>query len=235
MLELLRSGNAAQKVLISDRARAAPVLDDIRRAAAEQGVTVEVTPVGEIERLAEGGNHQGVAALSARYRYASLRELLARPTPTLLFLDGVMDPHNLGSLLRSADAAGFDGIVLPAHRSVSVTQAVRRTSAGAAEVVPVARVGNLGAAIEAARKGKLWIVGLDASGDNDLWTSDLMEPPVGLVLGAEDRGLSRGVRAKCDALVRIPSSGRIGSLNVAVAGAVAMFEVARRRHGSATL
>lgn len=235
VIELLRAAKPAQKVLISERARPSPVLDEIRRIATDREVSVESATAAEIDRLAEGGNHQGVVALAARYRYANMPALLAGPAPSLLFLDGVMDPHNLGSLLRTADAAGFDGIVIPAHRSVSVTQTVRRTSAGAAEVVPVARVNNLGAALEEARRANLWLVGLDAGGTEDIWASELVEPPVGLVLGAEDRGLSRGVRAKCDALVRIPFTGRIGSLNVAVAGAVAMFEVARRRHRSATL
>jgi 23S rRNA (guanosine2251-2'-O)-methyltransferase len=146
----------------------------------------------------------------------------------VLFLDGVTDPHNLGSLLRSADGAGFHGIVIPARRAAGVTGAVRRVAAGAAEVVPVARVNSLGAALDRAKKAGLWIVGLDEDAGEDLWTSTLLEPPVGLVLGAEDRGISKGVTGRCDALVRIPSAGRISSLNVAVAGAVAMFEASRK-------
>ena len=235
VLELLRAGSSAQTIFISQRVRPAPVIDEIRRTAATKGVAVQAAASEDVDRLAEGGNHQGVVALAARYRYSSLRELLSAEGPAVLFLDGVMDPHNLGSLLRSADGAGFDGVVVPAHRAAGVTQSVRRVSAGAAEVVRVARVGSLGAALEEARKANLWVVGLDAAGEGDIWGSELMEPPVGLVLGAEDRGLSRGVRSRCDALCRIPSQGRLGSLNVAVAGAVAMFEVARRRHGSATL
>ncbi len=119
-------------------------------------------------------------------------------------------------------------MVIPAHRSVQVTGAVRRVSAGASEVVPVARVKNLTQAIEQAKQADVWILGLDEKTDKDVWTSELMTPPVGLVLGAEDRGISKNVREHCDELVRIPHTGRIGSLNVAVAGAVAMFEVARR-------
>ena len=235
IVELLRAGRATQRVLLSARVRRAPIIDEIRSLAAERGVAVKEVSPEEIERLAEGANHQGVAAETSRYRYAQMRDLLAGPAPALLFLDGVMDPHNLGSLLRSADGAGFDGVVIPTHRSVAVTQAVRRVSAGAAEVVPVARVGNLGAALDEARRKGLWLAGLDGSGEDDLWASNLMEAPVGLVLGAEDRGISKGVRERCDALVRIPSRGRIESLNVSVAGAVAMFEVARRRERSATL
>lgn len=235
IVELLRAGHATQRILLSQRVRPARIIEEIRELAAERGVPVKEVHPDEIERLAEGANHQGIAAETSRFRYAQMRDLLAGVAPTLLFLDGVMDPHNLGSLLRSADGAGFDGIVIPTHRSVAVTQAVRRVSAGAAEVVPVVRVGNLGAALDEARRKGLWIAGLDGSGEDDVWESNLMEPPVGLVLGAEDRGISKGVREKCDALVRIPSRGRIESLNVSVAGAVAMFEVARRRERSATL
>ena len=232
---MLRSPSSTQKVLVSQRVRPAPILDEIKDMAAAKGIAVQTVPAEEVDRLAEGANHQGIVALAARYRYKGLRTLLAGSEPALLFLDGIMDPHNLGSLLRSADGAGFDGVVIPAHRAVAVTQTVRRVSAGAAEVVSVARVGNLRAAIEEAQKARLWIVGLDAAAEDDIWGSELMERPVGLVLGSEDRGLSRGVRSACDALCRIPSRGRLGSLNVAVAGALAMFEVTRRRHGSATL
>ena len=235
VIELLRAGRGAHKILISERTRPAPALDEIRRIAASRGIPVQTVPGGELEGIVADGNHQGVVALTPRYRYAQLRDLLAAPGAGILFLDGVMDPHNLGSLLRSADGAGFAGVVVPAHRSVAVTQTVRRVAAGAAEVVSVARVANLAGAIEEARKAGLWIAGLDGDAEEDVWVSNLMEPPVGLVLGSEDRGLSRLVRQRCDALVRIPSAGRLGSLNVAVAGALAMFEVARRRDRSATL
>ena len=235
VVELLKAGSSVESVLVAAGARPSVVLDEIRRLARERNVTVREVDRGEIDRLAEDINHQGVAALTGRYRYMPVSGLLGNSAQAVLFLDGVMDPHNLGSLLRSADGAGFDGVVIPAHRSSAVTQTVRRVSAGASEVVPVAREVNLGRAIESARRAGLWIVGLDHEADEDLWTSQLMDPPVGLVLGSEDRGMSRGVREKCDGLVRIPSLGRLSSLNVAVAGALAMFEVTRRRARSATL
>ena len=195
------------------------------------GIPVRTVPKAEIDKAAGGLNHQGVVAITGRYRYAPLQELLKVPDPCLLFLDGLTDPHNLGSLLRSADGAGFTGVVLPARRSVAVTSAVRRVSAGAAEVVPVAREGNLGRAVDEAREAGLWILGLDEDAPQDIWSSDLLEPPVGLVLGAEDRGISPTIRERCDAVVSIPSVGRLSSLNVGVAGAVVMFEIARRRRG----
>lgn len=181
----------------------------------------------ELDRLAPG-NHQGVVAAVGAYRYAPFESLLARATTGILFADGVMDPQNLGSLIRSALGAGFDGVVIPSHRAAGVSSAVRRVSAGATELLGVAKVGNLPRALELAKSSRLWVVGLDEQAEDAIWSSELMDPPVGLVVGAEDRGMSRTVRSKCDALVGIPQHGQLGSLNAAVAGAVAMFEVARR-------
>jgi 23S rRNA (guanosine2251-2'-O)-methyltransferase len=232
---MLRAGAIPQRVLIAQGAAMKGALGEVRRRADALGVPVRMVPRSEIDDLAPDVNHQGVVAITARYRYTPLEKLLDAPSQTLLFLDGVMDPHNLGSLLRSADGAGFGGIVIPTHRAVSVTGTVRRISAGAAEVVPVSRVNNLGAAIDKARVKGLWILGLDAGGANDIWSTNLAEPPVGLVCGSEDKGLSKGVRDRCDELVRIPHKGSLDSLNVGVAGAIAMFEIARRRALSDTL
>lgn len=229
VLELLRAGRSTQRVLVADGLARSSVVTEILARAEQAGVSVRTVPRSEVERVAGGLNHQGVVAVTARYRYAPLEDLLAPEAPALLWLDGVTDPHNIGSLLRSADGAGFNGMVLPARRSGSVTAAVRRASAGASEVVPVARVTNLSRSLDEARGRGLWILGLDSQGSGNLWSSNLLEPPVGIVLGAEGRGLSPGARAHCDALASIPLSGAIDSLNVAVAGAIAMFEVARRR------
>lgn len=228
MLEVLRSGRGVERILIARELAPSGVVGEIRRRADAAAVPVRLVPKAEVERAAGSVNHQGVVAFTARYRYAPLEQVLAAPEARVLFLDGVTDPHNLGSLLRSADGAGFHGVVVPARRSAGVTGAVRRVSAGAAEVVPVARVNSLGGALEQAKKAGLWIAGLDSAAEEDVWSSSLLEPPVGLVLGAEDRGISTGIAARCDGLVKIPSAGRLASLNVAVAGAVAMFEVSRK-------
>jgi 23S rRNA (guanosine2251-2'-O)-methyltransferase len=233
--ELLASGSGAQKILIvKDRAGDAAVAR-IRRLAVEQDVPVRIVPKGEVDRVAVGLNHQGVVAFTGRFRYSALEDVLSSEGAKVLFVDRVTDPHNLGSLLRSADGAGFHGVVVPMHRAAPVTDVVRRVSSGASEVVPVARVGNIGRALEQAKDAGLWIAGLDADGDADLWESSLLTPPVGLVLGSEHSGLGPAVAKKCDGIVRIPSSGRLGSLNVAVAGAVAMFEVARREADASSL
>ena len=235
VLELLRAERTAERILVGEYVAGSKTISEIRTRASALGIPVRTVPKSEIDKAAAGLNHQGVVALTGRFRYAPLAELLKVPEACLVFLDGLTDPHNLGSLLRSADGAGATGIVLPARRSVAVTSAVRRVSAGAAEIVPVARVGNLGRAIDEAREAGVWIVGLDEDADEDVWSSAMLEPPVGLVLGAEDRGISPSIRQRCDAVVSIPSAGRLSSLNVAVAGAIVMFEIARRRAASVTL
>lgn len=229
VLELLDSDRPVERILVAAELAPSAILGRIRRKAEERTVPLRVVPKTEVEKLGQGLNHQGVVAVAGRYRYAPLQEMLTAPAPAVVFLDGVTDPHNLGSLLRSADGAGVGGVVIPTHRSASVNDTVRRISAGAAEVVKVARVGSLGSALDKARDAGLWLVGLDERGQEDIWTSDLLVPPVGLVLGSEDRGLGKSVRDRCDALVRIPQFGSLASLNVSVAGAIVMYEIARRR------
>jgi 23S rRNA (guanosine2251-2'-O)-methyltransferase len=230
VLELLQLGRPIEKVMVADNLSRSPILGEIKRRVARASVPLRIVPKTELDRMAEGLNHQGVAAIAGRFRYTPFERLVAPNDAAVLFVDGVTDPHNLGSLLRSAEGAGFS-VAIPAHRAAAVTPTVRRVSAGAGEIVPVARVTNLSRAVDEARAAGLWIVGLDEDADEVIWKSDLVEPPVGLVVGAEDRGISRIVRERCDALVRIPQVGRLGALNVAVAGAVAMFEVVRRRQG----
>ena len=232
IIELLESGRPVERILVSKDLAPSAIIGRIRKRAEARSVPLRVVPKAEVDKLAPDLNHQGVVAVAGRYRYTSLDELLETPEPVILFLDGVTDPHNLGSLLRSADGAGIDGVVIPSHRSATVNDTVRRISAGAAEVVTVARVGSLGAALDRVRDAGLWLVGLDERGEQDIWESELIQPPVALVLGSEDRGLGKAVRDRCDALVRIPQMGALASLNVGVAGALTMYEVARRRKDS---
>lgn len=229
VVELLRAGGQVERILVADGVAGSAPIAEIRARAKAAGVPLKVVPRTEIDALADGTNHQGVVASGARFHYRALKDLLAVDSPALLFLDGVTDPQNLGSLLRSAEGAGVTGVVLPTRRSTGVTAAARRASAGASELIPVARVGNLSQAIDEARRAGVWIVALVGDTETTLWDSDLLEPPVGLVLGAEGRGISPGVMAHCDATLSIPLVGRIESLNVGVAGAIVMFELARRR------
>jgi 23S rRNA (guanosine2251-2'-O)-methyltransferase len=228
VLEALKAGHVPERILVARGLAPSSVIGEIRRRAEGSSIPVDVVPRDQIDRLEPELNHQGVVALAPHYRYTALERILGAPGTAVLFCDGIMDPHNLGSLLRSADGAGAGGVVIPARRAVAVTPAVRRVSAGAAETMPVARVPNIATALERARSKNLWVAGLDQDADDDLWTSSLLDPPAAIVVGAEDRGLSTPVRDRCDGFVSIPSAGRLSSLNVAAAGAVALFEVARR-------
>jgi 23S rRNA (guanosine2251-2'-O)-methyltransferase len=190
---------------------------------------------GRLEAQARTDAPQGVVARAAELPEADLDDLAQRGpggrAPFLVALDGVTDPGNLGALLRSAEGAGASGIVLPKHRSVHVTPAATKAAAGAIEHLPIALVGGLPAALARLRDLGVWVVGLDGSADRPLWSMTAGTEPVVLVLGAEGSGLGRLVRSRCDDVVAIPLAGRLGSLNVAAAGALACFEVARRRSG----
>jgi 23S rRNA (guanosine2251-2'-O)-methyltransferase len=211
----------------------APVLDEIIRLAERAGVPVRMTP--KIDQLSRTDAAQGVIARGDPLPLAVDDDLLANPKAFLLALDGVTDPRNLGAILRTAEGAGVTGVLLPRRRSVHVTPAVTKAAAGAIEHLPIALVSGIPATLDRARRAGVWAVGLDERGPHDLFSSlDLATQPVVLVLGAEGRGLSRLSRERCDVLVRIPMLGRLSSLNVATAASLAAYEVARRRHSSAT-
>lgn len=231
--ELLLAGRRAVREvwLLADQERA-PVLDDIRELA--EAERVPVREVGRSKFFAEARCEapQGVLAKAAPLPEVALEDLTAPPggvMPFLLAVDGVTDPGNLGALLRSAECAGATGVVLPRHRAVHITPTVTKAAAGAVEHLPMAVVGGLPAALQQLQRDGVWVVGLAGEGDVELWSMPAADGPVALVLGAEGSGLSRLVRQRCDALVRIPLQGALGSLNVAAAGALACFEVARAR------
>jgi len=207
--------------------------DRVAEAAAAAGVRVEEAPHGELARRSGGGVHQGVGAEVAEFRYVELLDLMeaARTRgepPFLLALDGVTDPQNLGALVRSAHALGAHGVVLPKDRAAGVTPAVAKAAAGALEHCPLARVTNLSRAIEDLKEEQVWSVALAPDGDRDVAEVDLTSGIV-LVLGSEGKGVRPLVRKTCDLVARIPMPGQIGSLNVAAAGAVALYEAARQR------
>ena len=202
-------------------------------AAIAAGVRVEEAAHGELARRSQSGVHQGVAAEVAEFRYAELPDLIdaARErgeAPFLLVLDGVTDPQNLGALARSAHALGVHGLVLPKDRAAGVGPAAFKAAAGALEHCPVARVTNLSRALDDLKDAQIWSVALAADGDTDLSAIDLTSG-VALVLGSEGKGVRPLVRKTCDQVARIPMSGRVGSLNVSAAGAIASYEVARQR------
>ncbi|CAN5130884.1 23S rRNA (guanosine(2251)-2'-O)-methyltransferase RlmB [soil metagenome] len=210
----------------------AAILDDIAALAAEARVPVKAVSRAKLDAEARTDAPQGVLARAAAREEVEL-DHLARPTkgvpPFLLAVDGVTAPGNLVALLRSAECAGVTGIVLPRHRAVHVTPSVAKAAAGAVEHLPMAVVGGLAAALLRLRDLGVWVVGLDEGGDERLDRVTLAAEPVALVLGAEDSGLSRLVRQRCDVVASIPMRGRLGSLNVAAAGAIGCYEIARRR------
>ena len=232
--ELLLAGTRkVREVWVATEQDDALVLDDIAELALSVGVPVREVSRAKLASAARTEAPQGVLARAAELPEIDLDDLLATPTgapqPFLLVVDGVTDPGNLGALLRSAECAGVTGVVLPRHRAVHVTPTVTKAAAGSIEYLPMSLVGGLPTAIRQLHEAGVWVVGLDASGPRPLFELDLADRPIALVLGAEGTGLSRLVRDRCDVVVSIPLSGRLGSLNVAAAGALACFEVARRR------
>lgn len=234
MEEALRSGSRPlRRLLILHTGRR---FDEVIRLARSAGVPVRVEPRPALDRLAPAGRHQGVVALVGAKAYvdpeALLREARDRNQPALiLLLDGVEDPHNLGAVLRSAEAAGAHGVVIPDRRSVGLTGTVAKASAGAVEHLPVACVPNLSRTIEWLKEQGLWVYALDPSAEK-LYTALDLKGPVALVLGGEGKGIRPGVLGKCDERVRIPMLGRVGSLNVSAAAAIILFEVVRQRTGA---
>ena len=223
--EALRAGRPLERILVvkgAGGARLQEIIDQARQA----GVPVRFEPRAALDRLAGSPAHQGVVAMGAAQKYGDLD---ATPSADLLVvLDGVEDPHNLGAIIRTAHAAGAGGVVIPERRAAGVTDVVAKAAAGALEHLPIIRVTNLNRALEDLKKRGFWIYGLDERGSEDYDRVEYAMPTV-LVLGAEGKGLHEQVRKHCDALVRIPMSGKIASLNVSVAAGVVLFEWKRRR------
>ncbi len=201
---------------------------EVLAEAAARGVRVRSVPRSRVEELAPGAAHQGVAARGEPYPYSGLDEILAGPDPLVLVLDGVTDPRNLGAVLRVADGAGASGVVLPKDRSVGVTAAAVKASAGASEHVRVARATNLRRAIDQMKEAGVWVYAAEGEGGVPYAKLDL-SGPVALVLGSEGRGVRRLVREGCDGAVTVPMRGAVSSLNVSVAAAVLAFEAGRQR------
>ena len=234
VLEALRSGRGINKLLVADGDREGSVVE-ILAMAKERGVVVQAVERARIEAVAGGMRHQGVLAYVAPVAYAEVEDMLKRAEergeePFLLLLDELEDPHNLGALMRTADAMGIHGILVPKRRSVPLNATVAKTSAGAVEYVPVARIGNVVQTLKSLKEKGFWVAGADMEG-KVCYEADLTGPLV-LVVGSEGKGMARLTKETCDFLVQIPRSGRINSLNASVAGSILMYEVMRQRAGS---
>jgi 23S rRNA (guanosine2251-2'-O)-methyltransferase len=228
--EALRARNRPLDHIEVARERHDQRLQAVIDLAREQGVSVRFSPRDQLDRLARSKSHQGIVAVVAGKSYSELDELLKKKGEHtfIVVLDGIEDPHNLGALIRTADGAGADGVIIPERRAATVNATVTKTSAGASEHVRIARVVNVARTLDELKQRNVWIVGLDERGQKDYDQLDY-NMDCAVVLGAEGHGLHDLVRKKCDYLVSIPMMGRVPSLNVSVAGAVVMYEVARQR------
>lgn len=226
---LLADTRKVREIVMQSGLDHAPILEDITLLADDRRVTVREVGRGAFDALSDTESAQGVLAEAEPLPTVELEDLIEEPRPFLVMVDGVTDPHNLGAIFRSADAAGVTGIVLPKHRSARISATVTKTAAGAIEHVPIATVAGVPAAIQLLQKQHVWVIGLDEGGPRTIFELDLADQPLCLVLGAEGPGLSRLTRDRCDELVSLPMQGAVASLNVSAAATVAMFDVARRR------
>lgn len=231
VIEAFRSGKTIDKLYILDGCQDGPIVT-IKREAKKQDTIVKYVARERLDQLSETGKHQGVIACAAAYEYAEVETILqaARDKgepPFLFLLDAIEDPHNLGAIIRTANLAGAHGVIIPKNRAVGLTATVARTSAGAINFTPVAKVTNLAKTIEDLKKEGLWFVCADMGGTT-MYQLDL-KGPIGLVIGNEGEGVSRLVREKCDMIASIPMKGDIDSLNASVAAGVLAFEIVRQR------
>lgn len=232
VIEALRSGRDINKIWIAEGAAKGQV-QIVLALAKENKIILQHAPKKKLDQLVEG-NHQGVIAQVAAYQYAELEDLFEVAAkrdedPFFLILDEIEDPHNLGSIMRTADSVGAHGIIIPKRRAVGLTAAVAKASTGAIEYIPVARVTNLSRTIDELKERGLWIAGTDAKGKTDYRHLD-GNMPIGLVIGSEGKGMSRLIGEKCDFLVHLPMVGKVTSLNASVAASLLMYEVYRKRN-----
>jgi len=232
VLEALRAGRSINRILVAKGEREGSI-NQIIALAKQDGVILQEVDRGKLDSLSSTYAHQGVLAFVAAKDYVDVDDILGKAAlsgkpPFIVILDEITDAYNLGSILRTADAAGVHGVIIPKRRAIGLTAAVSKASAGAVEYVPVARVTNIVQTIEYFKKNNIWVIGTDSSSEKSYFTSDLTGP-IALVIGSEGGGIGRLIRECCDFTVKIPMMGRITSLNAAVAGALVIFEILRQR------
>ncbi|AZR74701.1 23S rRNA (guanosine(2251)-2'-O)-methyltransferase RlmB [Anoxybacter fermentans] len=235
VLEAMNAGREIKKLIIQKGARGRSIQELIERAD-KLNIPVEMAAKSELDRIATSSNHQGVVAYADEFRYVHIDEILQfaedkGESPLIVILDRIQDPHNLGSIIRTANAAGVHGVIIPKHRASGITPVVTKTSAGAVEYTKVARVTNIARAIDELKEAGLWIVGSGLEGDRSIYQADL-KGPLGIVIGSEGEGMRRLVKEKCDFIVQIPMFGQIESLNASVAAGIMIYEAVRQRRFS---
>ena len=231
VLEAFRSGKTIDRLFVLDGCQDGPVRTIVREAKKHDTI-VNFVPKERLDSMSETGHHQGVMAYAAAYEYAEVEDILKiaeekGEPPFLFLLDGIEDPHNLGAIIRTANLAGAHGVIIPKRRAVGLTATVARTSAGALNYTPVAKVTNMAATIEDLKKRGIWFVCADMGGES-MYRLNLTGP-IGLVIGNEGEGVSRLVKEKCDMIASIPMKGDIDSLHASVATGVLAYEIVRQR------
>lgn len=231
VLEAYRAGKTIDKLFVLDGCQDGPVRTIVREARKHDTI-LQFVAKERLDQMSQTGKHQGVIAYAAAYEYASVEDILAaarekNEPPFIFILDGIEDPHNLGAIIRTANLAGAHGVIIPKRRAVGLTGTVARTSAGALNYTPVAKVTNLAATIEELKKDGLWFV--CAAMDGEVMYRMNLTGPIGIVIGNEGEGVSRLVREKCDMTASIPMKGDIDSLNASVAAGVLAYEIVRQR------
>ncbi len=231
ILEALKSGRDIEKLFVL-KGNVEGTIKRIIAQASQKGIVIQEVSRQKLDGLSQTKNHQGVIALASAHNYAEIEDILENAKqkgedPFIILLDGITDPHNLGALIRSAECAGAHGVIIPKRRSVGLNATVGKTSAGAIEYMPVARVTNLVKTMEQLKKQGLWFACADMKGLDYFDTN--LKGPLGIIIGSEGEGVSRLVKENCDFTVSIPMYGKIDSLNASVAGALFMYEVVRQR------
>ncbi len=231
VLEAFRSGKCVDKLFILDGCQDGPVRT-IAREARKHDTIVKFVPKERLDSMSETGAHQGVIAQVAAYDYSTVEDILKKAedkgeAPFIILLDNIEDPHNLGAIIRTANLAGAHGVIIPKHRAVGLTATVAKTSAGALNYTPVAKVANLGQTIDELKEKGIWFVCADM--DGEVMYRQNLTGPIGIVIGNEGNGVSRLVKEKCDFTTAIPMNGDIDSLNASVAAGVLAFEIVRQR------
>lgn len=230
--EALKSGKTINKILVAAGDRKGSIKEIIALAKERRIVIQEVNSI-RLDQISQNGNHQGIVAFVSPFSYVEVEDILAKArekdqNALVIIADAISDPHNLGALIRTAEALGAHGLIIPKRNAVPVTSTVAKVSAGAVEYLPVARETNIVRCIELLKKQGLWIVGADMDGESMVYEADL-KVPIALVIGGEDKGIGRLIKENCDIIVRIPMKGSMSSLNASVAGAVMIYEACRQR------
>lgn len=235
--EALKSGRSINKIFIAKGQRQGSVREIIGDAR-KLGLVVQEVEPAKLDELAGNSRHQGIVAMAAPIAYVEVEDILAAAAaknepPFVVLLDELEDPHNVGAILRTADAAGVHGVLIPKRRSCPISATVAKTSAGAVEYVPVARIGNISQAIKQLKAAGLWIIGADMDGEKEYYETD-MTGPVAVVIGSEGKGMGRLIKEQCDVIARIPMRGKINSLNASVACSLLLYEILRQREMKTT-